>query len=625
MPFVTISPFNKSVEVNVGYTLSDSIRKSGYSIRASCGDLGTCGECLIKIIKGNCETKVSASKCSESVKEGYFLACSSIVTEDIVIEIPYYNERSVKAVYSSEYLKENKNVISGEFEIKPSVNLYEISIPKPTLEDNYNDLKRVTIELEQTLNEKVNIEYSALKKLSVALRENDYKLFFVLFKDNGRNKILDILTSKTSLYGLSIDIGTTTIAIQLVDIATGEIIDSAAKFNKQISCGSDVISRINYSQKGGKLHELKTLVMDSINSLIEELCVKNGVDKKHIYHSVISGNTTMVHLALELEPRFIREEPYVPTVNEMPLLKASEIGININKEGMIFFSPCVGSYVGGDITAGLLCTPIIKNSDKTYLFIDVGTNGELVIGNKNWLITCACSAGPAFEGSGTSCGMPAMDGAIENIKIVSDKISYNIIGKEKALGICGSGMIDLLSKLFLNGYINKYGNFNEETCKEKLINYKNNKAFLIESPNRDREEPIYITEVDIANLIRTKGAIFSAISLIIKNVGLSFDDIDEFFIAGGFGKHLNIESSIRIGLFPDIDRKKYKYIGNSSLLGAYLTLISYNNKELLNHISKNITYLELNTEPNYMNEYTASLFLPHTNLSLFPSVSELIK
>jgi uncharacterized 2Fe-2S/4Fe-4S cluster protein (DUF4445 family) len=624
MPNVTIFPFNKSIEVDTHCTLSNSIRKAGYSLKASCGDMGVCGECLVKVIKGKYETNDSALNYGELIKEGYTLACSSLVTEDIVIEIPYYNERSVKAVYSSEYFEENKNSISGNFEIKPLINLYEVSIPQPTLDDNYSDLKRATIAIEQILNEKVEIEYSALKKLSIALRENKHKLFFVLFKDDGKNKILDIATNKINLYGLSIDIGTTTIAIQLVDITTGKIIDSVAAFNKQISCGSDVISRINYSQKNGKLHELKTLVIDSINDLVQELCEKNSVNPQHIYYSVISGNTTMVHLAIELEPRFIREEPYVSTVNEVPLLKASQIGINIHGEGILFFSPCVGSYVGGDITAGLLCTPIIKNLDKNYLFIDIGTNGELVIGNKNWLVTCACSAGPAFEGSGTSCGMPAMEGAIEKINIESDKISYSIIGNENARGICGSGMIDLLSELLLNGYINKYGNFNEEMCKEKLINHKNNKAFVI-VPSRDKEEPIYITEIDIANLIRTKGAIFAAISLIIKSVGLSLDDIDEFFIAGGFGKHLNIESSIRIGLFPDIDRKKYKYIGNSSLLGSYLTLISYDNKKLLNDISKNMTYLELNTEPSYMNEYTASLFLPHTNLSLFPTVSKLIK
>jgi uncharacterized 2Fe-2S/4Fe-4S cluster protein (DUF4445 family) len=626
MPIVTIFPFNKSLEVDAGTTLANVIRRAGFTLRASCGDMGTCGECLVKVISGKYDIRPAAGLCSELIREGYTLACSSEVKDDIVIEVPYYQNDSMKTVYTSEYFEKYKDRISGKYNVNPLIKVYELTIPAPTLDDNYSDLKRVRKELEKILTGKIDFEYQVLKKIAVELRKDDHKLFLVVFENNDYNLVIDISSEHIIPYGLSIDVGTTTVAVQVVNLVSGEVIDTGAGFNKQISCGADVISRINYAQKEGKLKELHELIMNTINEITVNLCDTNKVLLNHIFYSVISGNTTMIHLLLDIEPRFIREEPYVPTVNEVPFLKFSEIGMAGNINGKVSFSPCVGSYVGGDITAGLLCTPILKDNEKNYLFIDVGTNGELVLGNHDWLVTCACSAGPAFEGSGTSCGMPAMNGAIEKIEFKSGKIFYNVIGDDKPRGICGSGMLDLLAELLVNGYIDRFGKFHDDICGDRLINIKNGKSFVVvNSQNSETNNPVYISENDIANLIRTKGAIFSAISLLIKNVGLSFEDIDTFFIAGGFGKHLNIESCIKIGLFPDIDRDKFYYIGNSSLLGSYLTLICDTNRELLQHLSNKITYMELNTEPDYMNEYTGALFLPHTNLTLFPTIEKLLQ
>jgi uncharacterized 2Fe-2S/4Fe-4S cluster protein (DUF4445 family) len=296
----------------------------------------------------------------------------------------------------------------------------------------------------------------------------------------------------------------------------------------------------------------------------------------------------------------------------------------MNPEAKIYLCPSVGSYVGGDITAGMLSTPILRSDQKISLFIDAGTNGELVVGNKVWLMTCACSAGPAFEGSGIQCGMPASEGAIEKVELdTTGRVSYQVIGGTKPKGLCGSGLVDLLAELFIKGYIDRHGKFRKEKIPDRIVDSEEGEAFLVEDrSNSYWGKNIFITEKDIANLLRTKGAVYSACSLLLKSVGLRYDEITSIYIAGGFGQHLDIENAIRIGLLPDLDRSQFHYIGNSSLLGAYLILFSDDNRGLVQKIANKMTYVELNTEPSYMNEFTGSLFLPHTDMDLFPSVKK---
>jgi uncharacterized 2Fe-2S/4Fe-4S cluster protein (DUF4445 family) len=344
-----------------------------------------------------------------------------------------------------------------------------------------------------------------------------------------------------------------------------------------------------------------------------------------IVYASVSGNTTMTYLLLNLDPLPIREKAFPPSLNRTVLTNSSDLGIEINPSAQVICAPAVGSYVGGDIAAGLLCTPILRDSETVSLFIDVGTNGELVIGNKDWMVTCACSAGPAFEGSGTKCGMPATEGAIERLRIEDGRVEYRVIGDGKPRGLCGSGLVDLLAELFVHGYIDRSGKLKEEMTGPRLLATERGTGFRIEEgPRCYWERDLVITENDMTNLIRTKAAIFSACSLLLKNIGLSFEAIDAVYIAGGFGRYLNIENAIRIGLFPDLGRDRFHYLGNSSLLGAYLVLLSDRNQALVNEIAKRMTYIELNTEPDYMSEYTGSLFLPHTNLALFPSVKQTI-
>ena len=625
---VVFLPFDVKIGVPAGTTVLEAANQAYIPLKTTCGGKGTCGECVVQIISGSYKKKTSASLPYHLASQGYALACQTEIENDLSVRLPQFRELHIKSIIDSKFFDEQKDKISGIYEIDPLIKSVKLKLPSPTLEDNYSDLKRLSKELQKKLwLENLHVEYSVLRRLAQIVREKQGHINVVLFNPGGYPTVIDICSTPEDkrIYGIACDIGTSTVALHLVDLLNGKIIASGSSLNQQIKCGEDIISRIHYAQKPGRLEELQQLVILTVNNLIQKASLPVGISTSDIYYASFSGNTTMIHLLLNLDPQFIREEPYVPTFNHVPFILSRDLGLSMDHEARIHCSPAVGSYVGGDITAGLLCTPIIKDSDKISMFIDAGTNGELVVGNKDWLMTCACSAGPAFEGSGIKCGMPASEGAIERLRIEKNgQLDYQIINGFKPKGLCGSGLVDLLAELFINGFIDRYGKFNEQKTKDRLIETEEGLGFLIEEANRCFwGKDLVITERDLSNLIRTKGAVFSACSLLMKNVGLRSDKIDSFYIAGGFGQQLNIENAIRIGLLPDLDRDKFHYLGNSSLIGAYLVLISNKNKALLDEINGKMTYIELNTEPNYMNEYTGSLFLPHTDMKLFPSVNKI--
>ncbi len=558
---VRFFPFDITATVAARSSLLDAVKQAGLPLKASCGGRGTCGDCLLSIRSGNYQTRASAAISQNLISRGYALACLTEVGDNLTVHLPQFREISIQSITDSKFFHEHKNEISGYYET--------------------GSLPRAVADVILSANEK-------------------------------------------EIYGIACDVGTTTVVVQLVDLRNGQFLSTASGYNHQLKCGEDIISRINYSQKPGRLRELNGLIIATINNLIKKCLEGLPVSPSDLYYASISGNTTMTQLFLNLDPQYIRQEPYVPSLNQCRLAVSRDLGLSMNSRASVICASAVGSYVGGDITSGLLCTPILRDSEKVSLFIDVGTNGELVIGNRDWMVTCACSAGPAFEGSGTKCGMPATEGAIEQLQFRNGELNYRVIGGGNPMGLCGSGLVDLLAELFMCGYIDRSGKLKEEEIGSKLVETEKGKAFLIEEGGKCYwEKNLVITENDMANLIRTKGAIFSACSLLLKNVGLSLKDLDAVYIAGGFGQHLNIENAIRIGLFPDLGRDKFHYLGNSSLLGAYLILVSDKNRDLVDEIAKKMTYIELNTAPNYMSEYTGSLFLPHTDINLFPSMKRM--
>jgi uncharacterized 2Fe-2S/4Fe-4S cluster protein (DUF4445 family) len=622
-------PFDVSVTVPAGTSLLDAVRMAGLPLSAPCGGKGTCGDCVVQIIKGSCRTRPSAALSADLAAERYVLACLTEVTGDLVADLPRFEDLYIKSVASFVLPEDHKTEISGTYRIDPVVTICDVQLPEPRLEESYSDLRRLQREIQKRrAADQIGCEYSALSNLARTVREAQGAVTVVLLDDGSALHIIDACSGSGSeaIYGIACDIGTTTVALSVVDLTSGDIMETALGLNRQIKCGEDIISRISYAARPDRVEELQNLIVATLNDLIESATKACGILSTNIYYVSVAGNTTMSHMLLGLEPRYIRQEPYVPTFNSLPLLLARDLNLQVNPEARVHVAPAVGSYVGGDITAGLLATPILRQTDRVSMFIDAGTNGELVVGNKDWLMTCACSAGPAFEGGGVRCGMPATEGAIERIRLDdSGEADYDVIGGGKPKGICGSGLVDLLAELLSRGYLDRQGKFRTERRRDRIIDVNGDTGYLVEAGNNSFwGKDLVITERDIANLIRTKGAVFSACSLLLKNVGLTFDRIEAFYVAGGFGHHLNIENAIRIGLLPDLARERFRYLGNSSLLGAYLILVCDENRKTVDQISRQMTYLELNTEPAYMNEYTGALFLPHTDLTLFPTVRTLL-
>ncbi len=626
---VEFQPFGVQIFVPPETCLLDACRTARVPLNTSCGGKGTCGDCIVKVIEGATTIKPSVFLPQNLREQGFVLACQTAIEDDLIVQLPEFEELSLRITGDTRSLRDQKDTLIADFEVNPLVEKLSLTLPPSTLEAKYSDLKILETEIKKTKSiDVVHCEYSVLKKLARTVRQKGGKVEVILLKDGPSWTILDVdpQTPHKNLLGIACDIGTTTVTLQVIDLRTGEILGTASSYNQQIRCGEDIIARINYARDQERLQELHEAIISTINALMEKAIQGSGGAASDIYFASLTGNTTMIHLLLGLDPRYIREEPYVPTLNRVPILRAKNLHLNMNTEARVHCAPSVGSYVGGDILAGLLCTPMVSQIEKISVFVDIGTNGELVLGNTEWLMSCACSAGPAFEGGGTRCGMPATTGAIEKLRIVEDgSVEYKVLGEGKPKGLCGSGLIDLLAELFVHGYVDRHGKLNRDKVGERLINSETGQGFLVERGTHTFwGKDLFITENDIANLIRTKGAVFSACALLLKHAGLTFDQIESFYIAGGFGQNLDVENAVRIGLLPDLERTKFHYLGNTSLLGAQLILCSEKNRERVNALEQMMTYLELNTEPGYFDEYTGALFLPHTKKELFPSVERLL-
>ena len=588
MAVVRFLPADVAVQVPAGTLIHEAAILAGiHSIELPCGGQGTCNECLVE------------------VGGRYVQACQTPVGADLVVRIPENGVAEMLVVGDSHLLA--RNLLPEPGQLTPLYMTENLVVPPASIEEHYSDWNRVL----RALCEKhpgccITASLSVLRKLAKALRQLDGRVTVGMRESAGGFHVLDVMPGFTqqSPSGLAIDIGTTTVVVQLVELNTGRVLSTRTSFNRQLRRGADVISRIDYARTPERLHELRQLVLETINALILEVAPKPD----EIRAASIAGNTTMIHLLLGLQPKYIREAPYVPTVNPIPTLSAADIGLAIHPEAAVECAPGVGSYIGGDITAGLLSTEIPNDREGVFLFMDIGTNGEIVIGNADWMVACACSAGPAFEGARIKCGMRATRGAIERIAI-QENVEYKVIGDGKPAGICGSGLISLLGKLFKAGIVDQSVHFHDGS-----------NSFLIESGTRTESgEDLVITGSDIENLIRTKAAIYAACALILENVGLKWSDIARVYIAGGFGRYLHVPDAIRIGMLPDLPHQNFSYIGNSSLTGAYIALLSREHRRRLAELASQMTYVDLSSDPRYMDGYVKAMFLPHTDLEQFPS------
>lgn len=632
---VEFRPGGQSALVPPDTLVLDAAAQAGVSLATPCGGQGRCGRCLVKVKSGDVIRPQNPHLTQKQVGEGWILSCVSRIKGDVVLTVPPQKEREKIVVQTAATRK--AAAIRCDWPRFPSVRRLDVELTPPSLEDAASDLERLKMVLAAKYGvDQVQVVLPIMRNLSRVLREGGWHVSVTLdSQDQAPARLIDVQPAgeKHPLLGLAVDIGTTNVWAELYDLNSGKALARVSTLNRQVPKGEDVISRIIYSQRGNGLEELRQLVLSTINDLVVELVVKQRVEPKDIQAMVVAANTTMTHVFLGLPPRHIREEPYVPAAIFFPIYTAAEAGVNINPQASVYCVPAVAAYVGGDITAGVISSCLFK-SEKLALFLDVGTNGEIVMGGADWMTTCACSAGPAFEGAGMRYGMRAASGAIEDVTINSATLepTVRIIGDIRAVGICGSGLISALAEMLITGVVDRSGRMNAAFVKEKMgersrVRFGDHGAeyVLVWAKESGIGEDIVLTEVDVNNLIRTKAAIYAGIAVMARNVGVPLENVDEVLIGGSFGQHINVEKAIQIGLLPDLSWDKFKFLGNTSLSGAGNILLSKHARVQADESVKRLTYFELVADTSFMDEFTAGMFLPHTELNRFPSVAALLE
>ena len=622
------------IECNQGDNLLELARRGNVAIDAPCSGNGSCGKCRVKLLEGEVDTIPSRHITAEEFEAGWRLSCNCKVKSDCVVFVPdiasAYQSRMKTADLSSPkeiaiFEECQANLRESGIEFSNNFRSVVLEMDEPTLDDTMPDNERLTWAIQSALGvENVKIPFSVMVKLASTLRLNHFHVCVKGELQGDTFLCMEVCeAADTAIVGCAIDIGTTTVTMVLTDLTTGKLLAKGSSGNGQIRYGADVINRIiEQGRTGGKKKLQDAIVKETLNPIIANLCRTAGISARSILRLCVAANTTMNHLFVGVDAESVRMEPYIPSFFAWEGMLAGDLKLPANPLAPVIIAPNIGSYVGGDITAGTLATGL-WDSDEMSLFIDLGTNGELVFGNRDFMMSCACSAGPAFEGGDISCGMRATDGAIEACVIDKDTMepTLTIVGEDgqKPVGICGSGIIDIISELFRCSIINARGLFDREGDRVKRDAHGMGRYVLATAEESETGREISINEVDIDNFIRAKGAIFSAIDTMLQSVDMTPECIDKVYVAGGIGSGINMRNSVNIGMLPDVELEKYQYIGNSSLTGSYAMVMSDEAKNKCTELGANMTYLELSTYPGYMDSFVAACFLPHTNASLFPN------
>ena len=636
----------EAVQVSTGTLLSEAARLAGVELMQPCGGQGRCGRCAVKVLDGTVRRRSTLRLSQADVDEGYALACQAVIEGDVVVHVPPQEkiERRLTTDLTAAEVgtPEGYNYFSDQ-----TVQRVRLTLAPPSMDDQTDDQSRLLTALRQKFeNVDFDVPLPLLRKLGGVLRDGEWRATAILNVQqphaavHPQGKLIDLLPGHIPddepLWGVAIDVGTTTVTLWLVDLVSGEVKAQASEYNGQIARGEDVISRIVYASKDNGADELRSLVLETINSLIEPTCKRASRGRRidrdkmapcNIVKATISGNSTMIHLLLGIPAASIRLSPFVTAANHIPMLTGEEVGLNINPLGVVDCLPGVASYVGSDITAGVYSSGMDDTSNIT-LFMDVGTNGEIVLGSHDWLVTCACSAGPAFEGAGVASGMRATKGAIEEVWINGENYepTYRVIGDSKPRGICGSGLISLLAEMFMTGVVDKGGHLNTHIDTPRVREGDHGLEYvLVWASDTELGKDIVITHVDIDNLLRAKGAIYAGYSVLSESVGVPLEMTEQMLIGGSFGKYINVEKAVQIGLLPDLPWDRFQFLGNTSVRGAYYALLDQKVRERITDIAARMTYIELSADNSFYEAFMSALFLPHTDLSRFPSVEAVMQ
>jgi len=623
-----------TIECNAGDNLLELARRANVAIDAPCSGNGSCGKCRVKLIEGEVDTIKSRHITDEEYEAGWRLSCNCKVRSDCTVFVPdiasAYQSRMKTADLSSP--KEIAIFEDCQNQLKESGIRFEnnfrslvLTMAEPTLDDTMPDVERLIWAVQEAAGvANVKVPFPVMVKLASTLRQHNFTVCVKGLLEGDTFSCMEICDpADTAIVGCAIDIGTTTVTMVLTDLESGKLLAKGSSGNGQIRYGADVINRIiEQGRPGGKKKLQDAIIKETLTPIIAQLCKSAGISARSILRLSVGANTTMNHLLLGVDAEPVRMEPYIPSFFGWEGLLAGDLKLLANPLAPVLIAPNIGSYVGGDITAGTLASGI-WDKDEMSLFIDLGTNGELVFGNRDFLMSCACSAGPAFEGGDISCGMRATDGAVEAAVIDKETMepALTVIGEpgQKVVGICGSGIIDIISELYRTGIINAKGLFVREGSRVKRDAHGMGRYVLATAGESETGREVSINEVDIDNFIRAKGAIFSAIDTLLQSVDMTPECIDQVYVAGGIGSGINMKNAVNIGMFPDVELEKFRYIGNSSLTGAYAMVVSDEANAKCAEVAANMTYLELSTYPGYMDSFVAACFIPHTDRTLFPN------
>lgn len=496
----------------------------------------------------------------------------------------------------------------------------------PSLQDNTADVDRLVKALARELGGPgVRVDFPLLKKVPARLRQWEYRVRAVVAKEPQGWRLVDVFSREddSGLWGVAADMGTSTVVVRIVDLENGTVVGESGFVNPQTAYGEDILTRIHFASRDEGLETLRNALLKRLNAEIARLAEEHEIPVTRLVGASLAGNTTMTHLFLGLNPFWICREPYIPAVNRLDMLPASQAGLGIHEDAPVLVFPNVGSYFGGDLIAGILASRMDRHEEVSIL-VDVGTNAEVVLGNRDWLMACAGAAGPALEGGVARMGMMARPGVIDHVGLEPEtgELEIRTIGGDPPVGICGSGIIDLVSGLFLTGRIDMRGKFVPEVCGDRLVEEEGIPAFTVVPRNvSGTGEALTLNQPDVDALMRSKAAMYTILTTITGMVGMTWQELKRFCVAGTFGSYIDPQSAVTLGMIPDLPLETYESLGNTSLEGATEGLLDGDALARIESIRDRITYIELNVNQEFMNLFSAAKFIPHTDRSLFPSVA----
>ncbi len=612
MPRINFQPADRTIEAEPGTSLLDAARRAGVRIRNDCAGKGVCGRCVVEVKKGNVHRLGGRFE----LKGGQVLACRALALEsDLEVFVPVASREVTEdvSVFEIEALPDR---------FPPSealVKRLDLELDPPSLEDNVCDFDRLCRALQKRRSGNYTASPQLLRELSGELRDCGWRPGVTLSAGECGSEILHVGRADSRRPCLlAVDVGTTSLKAEL--LAPGSR-HAASCYNSQVIYGPDVISRIMYCQQNDDgLDRLQGMVVGDINRLLTSLLERAELSRSDVWACVTAGNTTMMHLLAGISPLWIRREPYAGSCYHLPPLDAAAFGIDINAKGKLYCLPSISGFVGADISAGVLATDI-AGDPRLSMLIDLGTNGEIVLGSDEFMVCCSASAGPAFEGETSVSGTRAMPGAIETVRY-DRGLKCSTIGDKPPVGICGSGYIDLLAVLMEEGIVNKSGKFLDggDGCMRRS-GEDGCECVVVPASMSGVERDIVITQADIDNLLRAKAALYGAANVLLESVGMEWTDLDRIMLAGAFGDKINKENAVKIGLMPDVERDRIEFVGNTSLQGVIRAATDEKDYGLVHELAKDITYFELSTHPDYMQQFMAAKFLPHTKTEQFPTVA----